>query len=43
MMSKSCLCSDIFNSYVTLANNEKFLTIPIFWPYGVSDGQIIPK
>jgi len=28
---------------VTFAIRAKFFTIPIFWPYGVSDGQIIPK
>lgn len=26
-----------------LAIREMFFTIPIFWPSGVSDGQIIPK
>lgn len=31
------------NPIVTLAMREKFLTIPIFWPSGVYDGQIIPK
>lgn len=28
---------------VTFAIREKFFTIPIFWPSGVYDGQIIPK
>ena len=28
---------------MTFAIRAKFLTIPIFWPSGVYEGQIIPK
>lgn len=38
-----CSFTDYCKPIVTFAINAKFFTIPIFWPSGVSEGQIIPK